>query len=293
MSTVPLETVKRGVRTTALGSEIITHRIDARATRWATTGPRDNGTPRQDAGRDSKTGQDKNTRQDKDKSKDDRFTIPQGARAAIITLTPLLVLAIAFRPTSLGALISCICLYLIVIVTWGYSPTAALIATYVAIATMWPTLMTLASLIWAPTSYWIGSRDPLSNPHDDAEDDAGTGESEPVEDSLIALVRHLIGDHNGVHLRDIVSTLNASSPNRQYTAPEIRAALAQRGVPTRASVRAPEGAVAGAREGVTRGVHRDDLPDAPKPSKTPPEEPSRTSSPETPTDPVATTATSL
>lgn len=289
MSTVPLETVKRAVRTTALGSEIITHRIDAGATRWATTGPRDNA-PRQDTGRDSTTGHDKDTRQDKGKDKGDRFKIPQNARTAIITVAPLLVLAIAFRPTSLGALIACLGLYVLVIITWGYSPTAALIATYAAVATMWPTLMTIAALIWLPTAYRTGTRDPLNV----ADDEPSEGEHEtPAEDSLIALVRHLIGDRYGVHLRDIVDALNQTSTGREFNAPEVRAALDLRGVPTRAKVRGPRGGISGAPETATRGVHRDDLPAAPKPPGTPSESPSQAPPPEKADEPVATNATSL
>lgn len=283
MSTIPLDTIIRPLRTAALGSEIITHRVDAAATRWVTAGDHDRKPKRK-----SKTKRDKKSKRDTehdDTTTHQKTRPPRAARSAIITIAPLLILAIAFRPHELAPLAACVSLYLLIILAWGYSPTAALIATYSSLATMRPTLMAIVALIWIPTAYVIGSRDTDDEERDERE--------ETVEDPLISLLRHLIGDHYGTHLRDVVESLNQASTGRQFTAPEVRAALDQRGVPTRAKVRAPKGGIEGAPETVTRGVHRDDLPAAPKPSETHPEDHSQATPPETPADPVATVATSL
>lgn len=295
MSSTPLAAVARFVRTAALGSEILAHRIDAWATNWVATGhdnpdatpEHDTATPRQDTTK----------KRDKKKTKD-KPGLTRHARTLIVTLVPVAVLLLAMPPSSLGALLACAGLYLLTIVAWGYSPTAALITMYSAIATMWPTLMAIAALIWLPTAYRTGTRDPLAQSPEETPESTEVDPSDeehetPTEDRLITLVRHLIGDRYGVHLRDVVEALNQASPERQFTAPEVRAALEQRGVPTRAKVRAPQGGIKGAPEAVTRGVHRDDLPPAPQPSQTPPESPSQASPSGEATEPVATGATSL
>lgn len=301
MSITPLATVARTVRTAALGSEILAHRIDTWATSWVATGHdspdttpgHDTATPEGDS--DTATPRHRATKKrDKEKNKGPKPGLTRRTRTIIVTLAPVAVLLIAMRPSSLGALLACAGLYLLTIVAWGYSPTAALITMYSAIATMWSTLMAIATLIWLPTAYRAATRDPLAelseeNPESTETDPSHEDHETPGEDRLVALVRHLIGDRYGVHLRDIVEALNQASTGRQFTAPEVRAALAQRGVPTRAKVRAPQGGAEGAPEAITRGVHRADLPPAAEAAEAPSPAPSSRE----PEKPVATIATSL
>ena len=89
-----------------------------------------------------------------------------------------------------------------------------------------------------------------------APEDSG---QEPEADPLLALCAQLTGTARGVHLDALCAALNKASPDRERTPSEVRAALAQRGVVTRPSVGAPEGAVPGAPRKVRRGVHREDL----------------------------------
>lgn len=79
------------------------------------------------------------------------------------------------------------------------------------------------------------------------------------DDPLLAFTAQLIGNARGVHLDALRAALNGAAPNRERSTDEVRAALAQRGVHTRPSVRAPEGAAPDAPKKVRRGVHRDDL----------------------------------
>ncbi|MCT2591129.1 hypothetical protein LHJ74_14630 [Streptomyces sp. N2-109] len=81
----------------------------------------------------------------------------------------------------------------------------------------------------------------------------------PALDPLLTLCAQLIGDARGVHLDTLVAAVNEAAPHRTREGPEVRAALAQRGVPTRPSVGAPGGGVPGAPRKVRRGVHREDL----------------------------------
>lgn len=311
MSITPLATVARFVRTAALGSEILAHRIDTWATIWVATGHdspdttpgHDNVTPEGDRDTATPTPRHRATKRrdkkkDKEKDKGPKPGLTRRTRTIIVTLAPVAVLLLAMRPSSLGALLACAGLYLLTIVAWGYSPTAALITMYSAIATMWSTLMAIATLIWLPTAYRAATRDPLAelseeNPESTETDPSHEDHETPGEDRLVALVRHLIGDRYGVHLRDIVEALNQASTGRQFTAPEVRAALAQRGVPTRAKVRAPQGGAEGAPEAITRGVHRADLPPAAEAAEAPSPTPSPAPSPREPEKPVATIATSL
>lgn len=131
-----------------------------------------------------------------------------------------------------------------------------LIATLVARWLMWPTAIT-----WCIAAWHAGAdpkpRNEVSEPskNEPAPDPAPP----PQIDPLLALCAELIGTAHGVHLNALVTRLREAGAPPSTGAAEVRAALAQRGVSTRSSVRAPKGAAEGAPQGVAQGVHRADL----------------------------------
>ncbi|MGW0795165.1 hypothetical protein [Streptomyces sp. NPDC002692] len=77
----------------------------------------------------------------------------------------------------------------------------------------------------------------------------------PPTDPLVTLVRQLIGDASGVHLKTLHEALAEGAGKRGAEAParaEVEASLEARGIRLRKAVRDGEGKV-------NRGVHRDDL----------------------------------
>jgi hypothetical protein len=81
-------------------------------------------------------------------------------------------------------------------------------------------------------------------------------ESEPAEeapvDPLVTVLWALISDAPGVHVKTLAEHLQAAAPGEVVDRAAVRAKLAARGIPTRASVRAVDGRV-------NEGVHRVDL----------------------------------
>ncbi|MEU2487090.1 high mobility group family protein [Streptomyces sp. NPDC012617] len=118
-----------------------------------------------------------------------------------------------------------------------------------------PALMWPASIAWAVAAWSAGAP---SKEAATAPEEAPKGEAPPV-DPLLLLCAVLIGEAKGVHLNALTAALQDAGSTTIRTPGHVRAALGARGVPTRASVRAPKGAIPGGAEGVTRGVYREDL----------------------------------
>lgn len=76
--------------------------------------------------------------------------------------------------------------------------------------------------------------------------------AEPPVDALVAVLRRLIGDAPGVHLKTVAEHLQTAAPEEVLDRPMVRAKLAALQIPTRASVRDASGRV-------NEGVHRADL----------------------------------
>ncbi|CAM5250403.1 hypothetical protein SGLAM104S_01616 [Streptomyces glaucescens] len=84
------------------------------------------------------------------------------------------------------------------------------------------------------------------------DEERGEATAEPVADPLPAVLWQLIGDAPGVHLKTVAGHLHAAAPEEGIDRASVRAALAARGIPIRASVRGADGRV-------NEGVHRADL----------------------------------
>jgi len=82
------------------------------------------------------------------------------------------------------------------------------------------------------------------------------GEEEPSAeipyDPLPEILWDLIGDAPGVHVKRVVTWLHENGWEEDSSAADVKAGLARRGIPWRASVRGADGKV-------NQGVHRDDL----------------------------------
>ncbi|MGW2938610.1 hypothetical protein ACWDA7_44165 [Streptomyces sp. NPDC001156] len=95
---------------------------------------------------------------------------------------------------------------------------------------------------------------------------AGGSDSGPAAtrgEAWRAFVVRSIGEHQGVHLRDLLGTLHEKGHHPDWEVPDVRRVCAAAGIPVRNRVR-----VRG--KGVTVGVHRDDLKPLFEPSSRPP-----------------------
>ncbi|MFC8832337.1 hypothetical protein ACFT8V_03945 [Streptomyces griseoincarnatus] len=72
------------------------------------------------------------------------------------------------------------------------------------------------------------------------------------EDPFPGMVRDLIGDAPGVHIKTVVAWLHETGLDTTCTPADVTAGLTRRQIPIRASVRDADGRV-------NKGVHRDDL----------------------------------
>jgi hypothetical protein len=146
--------------------------------------------------------------------------------------------------------------------TWGVALGAPVsVGVVILLIPGWPALLIVAGT-WTAVA-WIVTRE------DEVEAESGDEEEQPDEeatdadrspvDPLLALAAQLIGNARGVHLTALLAALHRAGVDPRFDASELRAALAERGVAWRPSVRAPKGAVPGAAEGVAQGVHREDL----------------------------------
>lgn len=127
---------------------------------------------------------------------------------------------------------------------WKIVGGGALLAVYVAFR--YRTWIVWVLVAWCAAAW-------MHAPDDEA---AGTVEeenpAEPPADPFPGMVRDLIGDAPGVHIKHIVGWLHESGLDTACTAADVRAGLGRRGIPVRASVR-------DALQRVNQGVHRDDL----------------------------------
>jgi len=86
-------------------------------------------------------------------------------------------------------------------------------------------------------------------------DDEEAGEEPPLTapaDPFPGMIRDLIGDAPGVHIKTVVAWLHETGLDTACTAADVTAGLTRRQIPIRASVRDAAGRV-------NKGVHRDDL----------------------------------
>ncbi|MEU8537136.1 hypothetical protein [Streptomyces parvulus] len=148
-----------------------------------------------------------------------------------------------------------------------------------------------AAFVWLLAAWcaaaWMHAPDDEEQPAEEA------GEETPAEsfhDPLPGFLWDLIGDAPGVHVKRVVAWLHENGWEEESSAADVRAALARRGIPLRASVRDAAGRV-------NQGVHREDLEAWEKdPSPPPPAGPSESRSygPATPlTSGVAEAATAV
>ncbi|GAA2948588.1 hypothetical protein ACFPN0_15025 [Kitasatospora cinereorecta] len=185
------------------------------------------------------------------------FTIRAGLLAGGLGIVgyfarPLLVSLTSIHPAWLGVLF-------VILLAVELAPTlAALLLLGLLSAMTTPALMWPATIVWAVAAWCAGatSKETETTPEEAPEDDE---EEAPPVDPLLLLCALLIGEANGVHLNALVAALHDAGSTTTHGTAQVRAALGARGVTTRASVRAPKGAIPGAEEGVTRGVHREDL----------------------------------
>jgi hypothetical protein len=92
-------------------------------------------------------------------------------------------------------------------------------------------------------------------PSGDEEQPAEAGEKAAPEapaDPFPGMVRDLIGDAPGVHIKTVVAWLHETGLDTACTAADVTAGLTRRQIPIRSSVRDADGRV-------NKGVHRDDL----------------------------------
>ncbi|MGW1840686.1 hypothetical protein [Streptomyces sp. NPDC002067] len=146
----------------------------------------------------------------------------------------------------------------VVFAVW-WAPTVGIGLTVCLAAEGTPALMYVVVAVWAVLAWRAAPPDEDGAEGDETEEAPREGAAAPLNDPLLALTARLLGPSRGVHARDIAAALNEAAPHRQRTAAEVRSALAARGVRTRDSVRAPAGAVPGARETITSGLYREDL----------------------------------
>jgi hypothetical protein len=84
------------------------------------------------------------------------------------------------------------------------------------------------------------------------DEQGGAAPAEQPVDPLPVVLWQLIGDAPGVHLKTVAEHLHAAAPGEGIDRAAVRASLAARGIPIRASVRDTHGRV-------NEGIHRDDL----------------------------------
>lgn len=130
------------------------------------------------------------------------------------------------------------------------------LALYVVVR--YPTGISWLALAWCAAA-WVHAPADTSDEEAGAEttpkDAGGLGEqhvTEPLADPLPGILQGLIGEAPGVHVKRVVEWLHESGQDTSCTAADVRAALAHREIPLRASVRDGAGRV-------NQGVHRDDL----------------------------------
>lgn len=105
-------------------------------------------------------------------------------------------------------------------------------------------------IAWMLTAWCVAAW--MCAPADGADEEAGEQPTDAAADPLPDVLWTLIGDAPGTHIRTIAEHLQAAAPEQPVDRAAVRAHLAARGIPVRASVRDAAGRV-------NEGVHRDDL----------------------------------
>lgn len=106
-------------------------------------------------------------------------------------------------------------------------------------------------LMWPLTGVWCW-RALRAAPEEQPARDPSASHADAVYDAVLHWLWDMVGDRQGVHLRDLLTTAHAHGMFEGCDLPTLRARLEEAGIPVRKRVR-----VRG--KGVTVGVHRDDL----------------------------------
>lgn len=122
-----------------------------------------------------------------------------------------------------------------------------------------------AVLAFVPREHLERLADRIENPRPDEDQKVGEGPPpEPLCEPLAVVLKQLIGDAPGAHLKTLAEHLQAAAPEQPVDRAAVRAKLAALGIPVRPSVRDAAGRV-------NEGVHRADLQaweEAPSPTVT-------------------------
>lgn len=110
-----------------------------------------------------------------------------------------------------------------------------------------------AVAMFVPRDYLDHLADRIENrAPSEAPDEPMEADAEPTPEPLVALLRKLIADAPGVHLKTLTARLQEAAPGQALDEPAVTARLTALGIPLRPSVR-------DTRKKVNKGVHRDDL----------------------------------
>ncbi|MER7801235.1 hypothetical protein ABTX71_12980 [Streptomyces parvulus] len=110
-----------------------------------------------------------------------------------------------------------------------------------------------AVFVWLLAGWCVAAW--MHAPGEDEQPAEEAGEQPPAEafhDPLPGILWDLIGDAPGVHVKRVVAWLHENGWEEDSSTADVRAGLARRGIPLRASVRDAAGRV-------NQGVHREDL----------------------------------
>jgi hypothetical protein len=133
---------------------------------------------------------------------------------------------------------------------WKTVAAGALVAVYAA--ARYRTWIVWALLAWSIAAWMHAPQNTDEEPGGKEEETAPEGAEEPPADPFPGIVRDLIGDAPGVHLKTLLNHLHDTGLDPACTMADVTAALTRRRIPIRASVRDAE-------QRVNRGVHRADL----------------------------------
>lgn len=133
---------------------------------------------------------------------------------------------------------------------WGPVLGGAVVAVYATVR--YRTWIVWMLLTWCAAA-WMHTRDDEPDGADEETGEAAEqGPPEPPDDPFPGMIRDLIADAPGVHIKRIVEWLHETGLDTACTPADVKAGLGRRGIPVRASVRDAE-------QRVNQGVHRDDL----------------------------------
>ncbi|CUW29677.1 MULTISPECIES: hypothetical protein [Streptomyces] len=121
-----------------------------------------------------------------------------------------------------------------------------------------PALMWLLSGVWAIAA-WRAGRGPVTEPAESPTEQPADASRGDVRAATLEWIWQRIGDRQGVHLRDLLAHAHAHGMFTGMEVAEFRGHLERWDIPVRARVR-----VRG--QGVTVGIHRDDIQPLTSPS---------------------------